>query len=105
MAKISINLEKGSVNKQSDIIVGIDLGTTNSLVAYMKDGAPTAVRDVKGRHALVPSIVHFDEQGAIVVGEKAREKLVTQPERTIYSVKRLLGKSFQDVEGFQQYFG
>ncbi len=105
MAKISINIKEGKVDKVSDVIVGIDLGTTNSLVAYIKDGQAAAVKDKEGKSTLVPSIVHFDKSGGILVGESAKEKLINDPANTIYSVKRLMGKSYHDVENFQQYFG
>jgi molecular chaperone HscA len=105
MAKIAINLKDGTVKNDSNIIIGIDLGTTNSLVAYMKDGEVVAVKDDDGKNTLVPSILHFEENGGILVGVEAREQLITHPENTIYSVKRLMGKSYGDVETFQQYFG
>ncbi|MGB0929541.1 MAG: Fe-S protein assembly chaperone HscA [Chitinophagales bacterium] len=112
MAKISINIKKGTLledeSPQKDIIVGIDLGTTNSLVAYIdsKSGAAMAVKDGGGNNKLVPSIVHFNtENEGIIVGNEAKEYLVTQPENTIYSVKRLMGKSFQDLKGHSEYFG
>ncbi len=105
MAKISINIKEGKVDKVSDIIVGIDLGTTNSLVAYIKDGKAVAVKGKDGKSTLVPSIVHFGKDGGIIVGEEAREKLISDPTNTIYSVKRLMGKSYDDVENFEQYFG
>ncbi|MEM1219500.1 MAG: Fe-S protein assembly chaperone HscA [Bacteroidota bacterium] len=107
MAKISINIKKGTVHedKKEELIVGIDLGTTNSLVAFMQDGQPQAVRDESGKNALVPSIVHFDEAGNTEVGTAAREYLISDPLNTIYSVKRLMGKSYQDVADYQQYFG
>jgi len=107
MAKVGINLKEGKIDKndQKDIIVGIDLGTTNSLVAYMQDGEAVAVKDEDGDSKLVPSIVHFDAEGNVIVGEKAKKKLITDPQNTIYSVKRLMGKSYQDVENYEQYFG
>lgn len=107
MAKIAIDLKIGDIKKEEkkDIIVGIDLGTTNSLVAYMKDGAPVAVKGKDGKSTLVPSIVHFNEQQEIIVGDEAKEKLITAPENTIYSVKRLMGKSYKDIADVQQYFG
>ena len=115
MALFSINLKTGSLEDDKDVIVGIDLGTTNSLVAYIKDGQPVCVADGKGKNTLVPSILHFntvDERnpdtigkGGILVGDAAKDKLVTDPENTIYSVKRLMGKSYKDVQGFENYFG
>ncbi len=103
MAKIPINLSTGTVEKEEELIVGIDLGTTNSLVAYIADGNPIAVKDSEGNRTLVPSIVHFNKNDQITVGDLAREKLVEAPERTIYSVKRLMGKSYQDIDKFQNY--
>jgi molecular chaperone HscA len=110
MAKFSINLKEGSLQKESDLIVGIDLGTTNSLVAYIQNGQPVAVKGKEGKSTLVPSIVHFvapppGAGGHILVGDAAREKLTTDPQNTIYSVKRLMGKSYHDVQDFEQYFG
>lgn len=103
MAKIPINLSTGTVETKNDLIVGIDLGTTNSLVAYINDGNATAVKDTEGNRTLVPSIVHFGELEEIVVGDLAKNKLIEFPERTIYSVKRLMGKSYQDVDSFENY--
>ncbi|MDH3244238.1 MAG: Fe-S protein assembly chaperone HscA [Saprospiraceae bacterium] len=102
MAKIPINLKEGSI-QEDDVIVGIDLGTTNSLVAYVKEGEPVAIKE-NGKHTLVPSIIHFDRKGAVQVGDLARKQLVDAPERTIYSVKRLMGKSYQDVSDQRNYF-
>jgi molecular chaperone HscA len=105
MATISINMKAGTVEKDRDVIVGIDLGTTNSLVAYMKGEAPVCVQDEAGKSALVPSIVHFAAENRIVVGSEAREKLVDDPANTIYSVKRLMGKSYRDVQNIEGFFG
>lgn len=107
MAKVSIDLKSGGIKKEEkkDIIVGIDLGTTNSLVAYMKEGEAVAVKGADGKSTLVPSVVHFDENQNVVVGEEAKDQLITNPQNTIYSVKRLMGKSYTDVADFQQYFG
>jgi molecular chaperone HscA len=105
MARISINLKEGKAVKPSDIIVGIDLGTTNSLVAYTKEGETLTVKAHGGKSALVPSVVHFAANGAILVGDAAKEKLETEPQNTIYSVKRLLGKSYGDVENLEDYLG
>jgi molecular chaperone HscA len=105
MALININLKTGSVAKESEIIVGIDLGTTNSLVAYIKDGKAVAIRDKSGKHALVPSIVHFADNQSIIVGDEAKEKLISDPAHTIYSVKRLMGKSYKDVAANEGYYG
>src|SRR5437868_1641906 len=78
--------------------VGIDLGTTNSLVAYIEPqtGAPKCIPGPSGS-TLCPSIVSLDPDGSIIVGEPARRRLLTQPERTIYSVKRLMGRGVADI--------
>ncbi|MDQ2793396.1 MAG: Fe-S protein assembly chaperone HscA [Bacteroidota bacterium] len=98
MATVAINLATGSL-QQEELIVGIDLGTTNSLVAYVhpETRQPAAINDL-GRGTIVPSIVHFPATGAApVVGHEAQEFLLSDPARTIYSVKRLLGKSYRDL--------
>jgi molecular chaperone DnaK len=78
--------------------VGIDLGTTNSLVAYTEvDGTPKCIPGPTGS-TLCPSVVSLDADGSIVVGEPARRRLLTQPERTIYSVKRLMGRGPADIQ-------
>ena len=111
MAKFSIDLQAGSVKDNDAVtsvgetIVGIDLGTTNSLVAIVKDGKAQAVAGTDGKSVLVPSLIHFAEDGTILVGDDARPYLTTHPERTIYSVKRLLGKSYGDLKSFEDRFG
>jgi Fe-S protein assembly chaperone HscA len=98
MAKIAINLKEGTLEKK-DVIIGIDLGTTNSLVAYVPDGqmAPVCLKDTNGEHVIVPSILHFDSDGNIEVGEEAKSHLVEDTANAIYSVKRLMGKSYGDL--------
>jgi molecular chaperone HscA len=105
MAKFAIDLKSGDIKKETELIVGIDLGTTNSLVAYIKDGQAEAVKGKNGKSTLVPSVIHFNPEGKIIVGDAAKEKLISDPENTIYSVKRLMGKSYHDVANVQQYFG
>ncbi len=83
-------------------IVGIDLGTTNSLVAYMKDGQPCVVPDRNGR-TMVPSVVALTDNG-LIVGDSAKEHLTRNPERTVYSVKRFMGKGLADVQNELVYF-
>jgi molecular chaperone DnaK len=80
-------------------IVGIDLGTTNSLVAYI-DPQTKEPQCIPGPYGptLLPSVVSLDADGSIIVGEAARRRLLTQPERTIYSVKRLMGRGAADVQ-------
>ena len=81
-------------------IIGIDLGTTNSLVAYTEKGVPTVIPDEHGS-PLLPSVVYFPQDGNIapLVGEKAAARLATEPDRTVFSAKRLMGKGFADVAG------
>ncbi len=105
MATIGINLKEGTLEQTQDVIVGIDLGTTNSLVAYMKGGQAVCVKDAQGKSTLVPSIVHFTDNEGFIVGDEAKIKLVTDPANTIYSVKRLMGKSFRDVQDMEGFFG
>jgi len=80
-------------------IVGIDLGTTNSLVAYFdpQTKKPVCITGPYGS-TLCPSVVSLDPDGNIIVGEPAQRRLLTQPERTIYSVKRLMGRGVKDVQ-------
>ena len=84
-------------------VVGIDLGTTNSLVAYVKDGVPEVIRDEHG-DALVPSVVSVADDGAIHVGREAQRRLLTQAQRTAYSVKRFMGKGREDVQHEAEHF-
>ena len=83
--------------------VGIDLGTTYSLIAYFaregdkESGRPQCIPGPYG-DTLCPSVVSVDADGSIVVGEAARRRLLTQPDRTIYSVKRLMGRGVADVQ-------
>ena len=79
-------------------VVGIDLGTTNSLVAYVDNGVPVVIRDDSG-DALVPSVVSVGEDGTIFVGREAQRRLLTSPTRTVYSVKRFMGRGIEDVRG------
>jgi molecular chaperone HscC len=72
------------------VIFGIDLGTTNSLIAWLKDGVPTTIANVHG-HVLTPSAVSVDADGSVLVGATARERLVTHPKRSAASFKRLMG--------------
>jgi Fe-S protein assembly chaperone HscA len=85
--------------------VGIDLGTTNSLVAYIESqtGQPKCIPGPYG-DTLCPSIVSLDPDGSVIVGDAARRRLLTQPERTIYSVKRLMGRGPADVQSELKLF-
>ncbi len=81
----------------SDRIVGIDLGTTNSLVAYMQREMPVVIPGEDGSN-LVPSVVALDERDQIIVGNAARKYLIETPERSLYSIKRLMGRGVEDIQ-------
>lgn len=104
MGKVAINLVTGSI-QQKETIVGIDLGTTNSLIAIVHPDTrqPIALKEIDG-YTLVPSIIHFDEYDNPVVGAEAKAKLIAAPERTIYSVKRLMGRSYKDIGSHAKMF-
>ena len=104
MAKIAINIATGSL-QQDEIIVGIDLGTTNSLIAIIHPDTkqPTALRE-HNTSSLVPSVIYFDETGNVIVGEEARKKLISESQNTIFSAKRLMGKSYNDIKDNAAFF-
>jgi Fe-S protein assembly chaperone HscA len=81
----------------NDRIVGIDLGTTNSLVAFMQGETPVVIPGEDGQN-LVPSVVALDEHGQIIVGSAARKYLIETPERAVYSIKRLMGRGVEDIQ-------
>src|SRR5687768_4065615 len=81
---------------EKERVVGIDLGTTNSLVAYMDATGPKIIPGADGE-PLVPSVVSVTRDGKLIVGNEARRALITDPDRTIYSVKRLMGRGIDDV--------
>ncbi len=83
--------------QQKALVVGIDLGTTNSLVAFMDLTGPVVIPGEDGDR-LVPSVVSNPPSGEIVVGNSARQLLIDAPERTVYSVKRLMGRGVADVQ-------
>ena len=104
MAKIGINIATGSL-QQPEMIVGIDLGTTNSLVAIIhpETKMPLALKEFDGS-SIVPSVVHFDTFGNAEVGAAAKPFLETDPANTIFSAKRLMGKSYKDIQTHQDFF-
>jgi molecular chaperone DnaK (HSP70) len=77
-------------------VVGIDLGTTNSLAAFVSDGVPRVVRDAAGV-SLVPSVISFHPDGTVLVGSAARARALADPEHTVFSVKRLMGRTLADL--------
>ena len=103
MAKIGINLSTGSLQKD-EIIVGIDLGTTNSLIAIVhpETKKPIVLKEFNGS-SIVPSVIHFEKNGQITVGELAKSQLELNPERTVFSVKRLMGKVIRKQQHYKIY--
>ncbi len=83
-------------------VVGIDLGTTNSLVAYVGEGGPVVIRDASG-DALVPSVVSVEGDDTFFVGREAQRRLLTAPARTVYSVKRFMGRGLSDVRDEERH--
>ena len=78
-------------------IIGIDLGTSNSCAAVVKDGKPTIIPNQVGAH-ITPSVVSYNEDGSCIVGEQAKPRSILCPERTIYSVKRFMGEGYKEME-------
>src|SRR3979411_1742820 len=87
----------------SDRIVGIDLGTTNSLVAFMQGDNPVVIPGDDGSN-LLPSVVALDKNGQPIVGNAARNSLIETPERAVYSVKRLMGRGVDDIQEELKFF-
>src|ERR1700712_3646347 len=76
-------------------VIGIDLGTTNSCVAVMEGGKPRVIENSEGART-TPSVVAFSEDGAVIVGQPAKRQAITNPENTIFAIKRLIGRRFDD---------
>src|ERR1700758_3700685 len=87
---MSLQIDFGGADRAP--IVGIDLGTTNSLVAVMELTGPRILSGI------VPSVVSVTDAGEVIAGIEAREMLLTHPERTVYSVKRLMGRGVEDIQ-------
>ena len=78
-------------------IIGIDLGTTNSCVAVMEAGDPVVIANAEGSRT-TPSVVAFTEGGERLVGQTAKRQAVTNPENTVFAVKRLIGRKYNSAE-------
>src|SRR5438874_13602282 len=90
-----VNQSSGVIKKMSKII-GIDLGTTNSVVAVMEGGEPTVITNSEGGRT-TPSVVAFTKDGNRLVGQVAKRQAVTNPENTVYSIKRFMGRRFDEI--------
>src|SRR5262249_49681216 len=77
-------------------VIGIDLGTTNSVVAVMEGGQPTVIVNQEGSR-LTPSVVAFTKEGERLVGQIAKRQAVTNPENTIFSIKRFMGRKYDEI--------
>src|SRR5436309_1157117 len=78
-------------------IIGIDLGTTNSCVAIMEGGQPKVIENSEGART-TPSIIAYQEDGEVLVGASAKRQAVTNPKNTLYAIKRLIGRKFEEKE-------
>ena len=77
-------------------IIGIDLGTTNSVVAVMEGGEPVVITNPEGSR-ITPSVVGFTKSGERLVGQVAKRQAVTNPENTVFSIKRFMGRKYDEV--------
>src|SRR6185436_12446100 len=82
-------------SKHMSRVIGIDLGTTNSCVAIMDGGKPKVIENSEGDRT-TPSIVAFTKDGEVLVGQTAKRQAVTNPTNTLYAIKRLIGRKFND---------
>ena len=78
-------------------IIGIDLGTTNSCVAIMEGGQPVVIQNSEGQRT-TPSIVAFTDRDERLIGQPAKNQMITNPENTVYSIKRFMGRRFDEVQ-------
>ncbi|HEY4159146.1 MAG TPA: Hsp70 family protein, partial [Polyangiaceae bacterium] len=78
-------------------VIGIDLGTTNTVVSIVRDGQASALADEAG-HTLIPSVVSFHPNGNVLVGRAAKERRIVDASSTVYSIKRLIGRSWESEE-------
>ena len=88
---------KGAATMAEEKIIGIDLGTTNSVVAVMEGGEVKVIPNQEGNR-LTPSVVAFTDKGDRLVGDPAKRQAITNPRRTIYSIKRFMGRRHKEVD-------
>src|SRR5207248_4500001 len=91
------SLNKGARGMAADVIIGIDLGTTNSVVAVMEGGEVKVIPNQEGNR-LTPSVVAFTDKGERLVGDPAKRQAITNPRRTVYSIKRFMGRRYNEVQ-------
>src|SRR3954469_16816648 len=91
----------GDREKMAKKIIGIDLGTTNSVVAIMEGRDPKVIENEEGSR-ITPSVVGFSKDGEILVGQVARRQAITNPENTVYSIKRFMGRKFEETGSEQK---
>ncbi|MCK4894558.1 MAG: Hsp70 family protein, partial [Calditrichia bacterium] len=77
-------------------VIGIDLGTTNSVVAVMEGGEPIVIPNSEGART-TPSVIGFSKSGEVLVGASAKRQMITNPENTVYSIKRFMGRRLEEV--------
>src|SRR3989338_1636844 len=94
--KFNIKQEKTMAKKAK--VIGIDLGTTNSCVAVMEGSEPKIIPNQEGART-TPSVVAFTKDGEVLVGQVAKRQAITNPENTVYSIKRFMGRKFEEVPG------
>src|SRR5213079_284391 len=82
-------------------VIGIDLGTTNSVVAVMEGGQPEVIVNQEGSR-LTPSVVAFTKEGERLVGQVAKRQAVTNPDNTVFSIKRFMGRKFGEISSEQK---
>src|SRR5207248_8232382 len=88
--------DSGRANAMAKKIIGIDLGTTNSVVAIMEGRDPKVIENEEGNR-LTPSVVGFSKDGEMFVGQVACRQAITNPENTVYSIKRFMGSKFEET--------
>ena len=99
MGKIAIDFKSGSIKQNESVVIGIDLGTTNSLVACTVDGKTTVLKDEKNQQVLVPSIIYIDKNQNIVIGEEAKQMVFERKDVAhIADAKELIDKAFRQIE-------
>ncbi len=101
MGKISIDFRTGSLKTKKEKIVGIDLGTTNSLIGYVENGQPRIIPVGEHQSGIIPSILFF-EGDRILVGAPAKQKMIDHPEKSLYSIKRLMGRTNDEIKDKRQ---